>query len=244
MNNDFLLEEFQQVEPKKRPERPVRPTREPKSNKPLWREYVEVIFYSLAAAILLRLFVVSAYRVDSASMEDSLLEGDYIFVNKLAYNFGEPQNGDIIVFKYPLNPAKDYIKRIIAGPGQTIEIIDKVIYVDNQLAEIYPNAKNGDPKILAAQLSARDNFGPIQVPIGEYFVLGDNRDQSQDSRSWGFVPAELVKGKALFIYWSWEPDPNAPQWEFPYVGSAISYSFYFLTGFPSHTRWDRLFTAL
>ncbi len=244
MNNDFLLEEFQQVETSKKPERPVKPTKKTKKIKPLWREYVEVLFISLAAAVLLRLFVVSAYRVDSASMEDSLFEGDYIFVNKLAYDFGDPQPGDIIVFKYPLNPTQDYIKRIIAGPGQTIEIIDKVIYVDNLLSEIYVNTKNTDPKILAAQLSARDNFGPIQVPEGQYFVLGDNRDESQDSRFWGFVPAEFIKGKALFIYWSWEPDPDSPTWEFPYITSAVSYTFYFLTGFPSHTRWDRLFTAL
>ncbi|HDL04443.1 MAG TPA: signal peptidase I [candidate division Zixibacteria bacterium] len=244
MNNDFLLEEFQQVETSKKPERPVKPTKKTKKIKPLWREYVEVLFISLAAAVLLRLFVVSAYRVDSASMEDSLFEGDYIFVNKLAYDFGDPQPGDIIVFKYPLNPTQDYIKRIIAGPGQTIEIIDKVIYVDNLLSEIYVNTKNTDPKILAAQLSARDNFGPIQVPEGQYFVLGDNRDESQDSRFWGFVPAEFIKGKALFIYWSWKPDPDSPTWEFPYITSAVSYTFYFLTGFPSHTRWDRLFTAL
>ncbi|PKK82547.1 MAG: signal peptidase I [candidate division Zixibacteria bacterium HGW-Zixibacteria-1] len=244
MNNDFLLEEFQQVETDKPTVRPPRPPRRPQKTKPLWREYVEVLFISLAAAVLLRLFVVSAYRVDSASMEDSLFEGDYIFVNKLAYNFGEPQTNDVVVFKYPLNPTKDYIKRIVALPGQTVEIIDKVVYVDNQLAEILPNAKNSDPKIMAAQLSARDNFGPVQVPIGQYFVLGDNRDESQDSRFWGFVPAEFLKGKALFIYWSWEPDPDSPKWEFPYITSVFGNTFYFLTGFPSHTRWDRLFTAL
>ena len=244
MNNDFLLEEFQQIETDKPPVRPKKRPKRSQKNKPLWREYVEVLFISLAAAILLRLFVVSAYRVDSASMEDSLFEGDYIFVNKLAYHFGEAHVNDIVVFKYPLNPTRDYIKRIVALPGQTVEIIDKIVYVDNELAGILPNVKNTDPKIMAAQLSARDNFGPIQVPAGQYFVLGDNRDESQDSRFWGFVPDEFIRGKALFIYWSWEPDPDAPNWEFPYITSALGYTFYFLTGFPSHTRWDRLFNAL
>lgn len=240
MDSDFLLEEFQQTKTRKRPERPY-PRRK---QKPLWREYAEVILISLAAAILLRLFVVSAYRVDSPSMEDSMLEGDYIFVNKLAYKFGAPEQGDIIVFKYPLDPTKDYIKRIAGLPRQTVEIIDKVVYIDNELAQIYPNSKNDDPKILAAQLSARDNFGPVQVPSNEYFVLGDNRDISQDSRFWGFVPEEYIKGKALFVYWSWEPDPDAPSWQFPYITSIFEYVFYFLTNFPSHTRWGRLLTAL
>ncbi|UCD93595.1 MAG: signal peptidase I, partial [Candidatus Zixiibacteriota bacterium] len=234
MNNDFLLDEFQQTEVKTK-----RKTASPaphRRQKPLWREYVEVILISLVAAILLRLFVVSAYRVDSASMEDAMLEGDYIFVNKLAYKFGDPEIGDILIFKYPLNPTKDYIKRVIALPGQTVEIVDKIVYVDNQLAEIFPSVKSTDPKILAAQLSSRDNFGPIQVPADQYFVLGDNRDSSQDSRFWGFVPRGHIKGKALFVYWSWEPDPDMPKWKFPYITSLIEYGFYFLTSFPSQTR--------
>ena len=240
MNSDFLLDEFQQTEVKKK----IAPPPPRRTPKPLWREYVEVTLISLAAAILLRLFVVSAYRVDSASMEDAMYEGDYIFVNKLAYSFGEPEIGDIIIFKYPLNPTKDYIKRVIALPGQTVEIVDKIIYVDNRLGEIFPAVKSTDPKILAAQLSSRDNFGPIQVPEGQYFVLGDNRDASQDSRFWGFVPREHIKGKALFVYWSWEPDPDSPKWSFPYITTIIEYAFYFLTSFPSQTRWERLFTAL
>ena len=240
MDNDFLLSEFQQAEVKEK----VSKLREKKKPKPLWREYLEVILISLIAAIFLRLLVVSAYRVDSGSMEDALSEGDYIFVNKLAYKFGEPEVGDIIVFKYPLDPTKDYIKRVIALPGQSVEIFDKIVYVDNQLAHIFPSAKNNDPKILAAQLSSRDNFGPIQVPEGQYFVLGDNRDVSQDSRYWGCVSESFIKGKAVFVYWSWEPDPNAPQWEFPYIHSAFHFAYYFMTGIFTHTRWDRLLTAL
>jgi signal peptidase I len=241
MNNDFLLQEFQNIEAR---EPTVHLTPRQRKQKPVWREYAEVILISLLAALLLRLFVVSAYRVDSNSMEDTLFEGDYIFVNKLAYDFGDPKIGDIVIFKSPLNPTKDYIKRIMALPGQTVEVIDKIVYVDNQIAMIVPNAKNTDPKILPMQLSSRDNFGPIQVPSDEYFVLGDNRDNSQDSRFWGFVPKENIKGKAVFVYWSWKPDPKSPQWKFPYVFSAFEMTYYFLTNFPSHTRWERLFAAL
>ena len=240
MEKDIFLSDFQQIDIKEK----VDTLLKRKKPKPIWREYIEVVLISLVAALLLRFFVVSAYRVDSASMEDSLFEGDYIFVNKLAYNFGEPQINDIIIFKYPLNPSKDYIKRIAALPGQTIEIIDKVVYIDNQLADILPNVKYTDPKIMAAQLSARDNFGPTIVPEDQYFVLGDNRDESQDSRFWGLVPQENIKGKAIFVYWSWVPDDSAPDVGFPYIHAPITYGFYFLTNFPSKTRWERLFTAL
>jgi signal peptidase I len=240
MDTNFLVQEFQQTEVRETVSRPPRFRKQ----KPIWREYLEVIFIALAAAVLLRLFVVSAYRVESGSMEDTLLEGDYIFVNQLAYNFGDPKAGDIAVFKSPLNPTKDYIKRIVALPGQTVEIIDKVLYVDDQLAAMIPNAKNIDPKILPAQLSMRDNFGPVQVPSDQYFVLGDNRDDSQDSRFWGFLPRENIKGKALFVYWSWIPDKNSPKFGFPYIHTPFTFGFYFLTNFPSHTRWERLFTAL
>jgi signal peptidase I len=240
MDNDFLLDQFQQTDVKPKVDQLLKR----KKPRPLWREYLEVVLISLAAAIFLRLLVVSAYRVDSASMEDTLLEGDYIFVNKLAYKFSDPEIGDIIIFKSPLNPTKDYIKRVVALPGQTVEIFDKVVYIDNQLAEIFPLAKNIDSKILAAQLSSRDNFGPTQVPPDQYFVLGDNRDISQDSRFWGFVPADNVRGKALFVYWSWKPDPGAPKWGFPYIHSAFHFGYYFLTRFPTRTRWERLLTAL
>jgi signal peptidase I len=241
MNNDFLLQEFQQTEVK---EPPVSRRYKGRKKKPLWREYLEVVLISIFAALLLRLFIVSAYRVDSGSMEDTMLEGDYIFVNKLAYQFGSPKIGDIIIFQSPLNPTKDYIKRVIALPGETVEVIDKIVYVDNRLAEIYPGAKNTDPKIMPMQLTFRDNFGPVQVPAGQYFVMGDNRDNSQDSRFWGFVPEENIKGKALFVYWSWVPDAKAPEMKFPYFISAIQMGWYFMTNFPSHTRWDRFFTAL
>jgi signal peptidase I len=241
MEQDYLIQDIQRAERQKEAGKVVRR----REQKPLWREYLETAIIALVAAVLLRIFVVSAYRVNSASMEDTLLEGDYIFVNKLAYKYGgSPESGDIIVFKYPNNPKKEFIKRIVALPGQTVQIADKVVYVDGQVAEIPLHSKNIDKKIIPADLSFRDNFGPYTVPPDNYFVLGDNRDDSRDSRFWGPVPEENIIGKAVFVYWSWEPDPDAPRWEFPYIISAVRWLGYGLFNFPSRVRWSRIGTPL
>ncbi len=241
MDQDFLIQDIQRAEAQKEASK-VRHHRE---RKPLWREYLETAIIALVAAGLLRFFVVSAYRVNSASMEDSLLAGDYIFVNKLAYKYGgSPQVGDITVFKYPNNPRKDFIKRVVALPGQEVQIADKILYVDGEVAAIPAQSKHTDKRIIPGDLSYRDNFGPFQVPEGQLFVMGDNRDDSRDSRFWGPLPEENIKGKAVFVYWSWRPDPDAPKWEFPYVINAIQWVGYGLYNFPSHIRWGRLGTPL
>jgi signal peptidase I len=241
MEQDFLLQDLKRTETQRETDKVLRR----RVQKPLWREYLETAVVALTAAVLLRLFVVSAYRVSSASMEDTLLEGDYIFVNKLAYEYGtDPKTGDIIVFKYPNNPSKTYIKRIVAGPGQTVEVSDKVLYVNGEVAEIPLGSKYTDKRIIPADLSFRDNFGPYQVPAEEYFAMGDNRDDSRDSRFWGAVPRENIIGKGVFVYLSWTPDDNAPGWEFPYVIDAVRWVGYSLYNFPSHVRWSRIGTAL
>jgi signal peptidase I len=241
MEEDFLIQDIKRAETS----REARKVLDRKEQKPLWREYLETAIIALVAALLLRVFVVSAYRVSSASMEGSLYEGDYIFVNKLAYEFGtDPQAKDIIVFKYPNNPQKDFIKRIVALPGQTVQIADKVLYIDDQVAPIPIHIQNNDARIIPGDLSFRDNFGPYQVSPGEYFVLGDNRDDSRDSRFWGTVPLENIRGKAVFVYWSWTPDSSAPGWGFPYIIDAVQWIGYGLFNFPSHIRWDRLGSSL
>jgi signal peptidase I len=241
MDQDFLIQEIKQAETQKEARKVLRKD-EPK---PLWREYMETAVLALLAAVLLRLFVVSAYRVNSASMEDTLYTGDYIFVNKLAYEFATPpQVGDIIVFEYPNNPEKKFIKRIVAGPGQEVQVADKVLYVDGAVASIPPMSKNVDARIIPGDLSFRDNFGPYVVPVDQYFVMGDNRDDSRDSRFWGGVPIDRIKGKAIFIYWSWEPAEDTPAWEFPYVHNAIQWLGHGLYNFPTHIRWTRLGTAI
>lgn len=241
MNEDFLIEEIRRAET----DQATRKVIEHDPGKPLWREYLETAVIALVAALLLRLFVVSAYRVNSGSMEDTLLTGDYIFVNKLAYEYGtEPKIGDIIVFKYPNNPAKEYIKRIVALPGQTVQIADKVVYVDAEVAKIPIHSKHADKRIIPGDLSFRDNFQPFLVPSEQYFVMGDNRDDSRDSRFWGTVPRENFLGKAVFVYWSWAPGSDAPAWEFPYVVNAFQWSGYFIFNFPSRIRWGRLGTSI
>jgi signal peptidase I len=241
MDQDFLIQDITKAEREKHASRVILQ----KDRKPLWREYLETAIIALIAATLLRIFVVSAYRVSSASMEDCLYEGDYIFVNKLAYDFGkEPQVGDIIVFQYPNNPEKEFIKRIVALPLQVVQVADKIVYVDEEVAPIPLHSKHIDKRIIPGELSFRDNFGPYEMGIDGYFVLGDNRDDSRDSRFWGEVPRENIIGKAVFVYWSWEPDPGAPEWEFPYIIDAVQWIGYALWNSPSHIRWDRLGSSL
>jgi|WetSurMetagenome_2_1015567.scaffolds.fasta_scaffold45365_1 signal peptidase I len=208
--------------------------------KSLLRQYIETVVLALLAAILLRMFVVSAYRVSSGSMEDTLLEGDYIFVNKLAYHSAPPKAGDIIVFENPFDASRDYIKRIVATEGQTVEIVDKVVYIDSKVAPIPQASKNSDPKIFPGVLSVRDNFGPLMVPAGQVFVMGDNRDNSQDSRYWGCVDKSYIKGKAIFIYFSYVPDPKAPEWKAPYIFEFFEIFFYNLFHFPDRLRLEQV----
>ena len=186
------------------------------------RETVELVIFAVIIALVLRAFVVQAFRIPSGSMEDTLLVGDFILVDKVTFgpriDFGpldgrlpglrEPRTGDVVVFRYPLDPTKDFIKRLIAGPGQTVRIVDRDIYVDDVLIPEPETSKHGDSRILPGSYSNRDNFGPVTVPEGHYFFMGDNRENSKDSREWGFVPEENIKGKALIIYLSWNPDPS------------------------------------
>jgi signal peptidase I len=178
-------------------------------------------------------------------MENSLLEGDYIFVNKLAYEYGaKPQVGDIVVFQYPNNPQKEFIKRIVALPGQTVQIADKILYVDGLVAEIPAESKHIDKRVIPGDLSFRDNFEPYLVAQGEFFMMGDNRDDSRDSRFWGSVPEDNLLGKAVFVYWSWQPDSDSPGWGFPYVIDAMQWVGYALYNGPSHIRWERLGSSI
>lgn len=187
-----------------------------KRKKSLLWEYVEAIITALILALLIRTFVVQAFKIPSGSMIPTLLIGDHILVNKFLYGtqipftdkkiliFGGPEKGDIIVFKYPENPTKDFIKRVIATEGDTIEEKNKVVYVNGEpVTETY--AYHYDPTMHSGS-DPRDTFGQIRVPKDKIFVMGDNRDHSYDSRFWGFVDEKEVKGKAFIIYWSWDPD--------------------------------------
>ena len=205
------------------------------------KELIEAILIALVIAAILRIFVVQAYRVDSDSMANTMVEGDFIFVNKFIYHFEEPAVNDIVVFEYPLNPAKDFIKRVVAVEGQTVEIIGKQLYVDGEAVLLPNDGMFIDENVIPPDFSSRDFFGPKQVPIGHVFVLGDNRDNSQDSRIWGFLDKSLIKGKAMFTYFSWKPDPESPRWSAPYIDKVFTIPFYNLTHFPWRINWGRLF---
>jgi signal peptidase I len=188
-----------------------------KSKKKLLWEYVEAIVTALLLALLIRAYVIQAFKIPSGSMIPTLLIGDHILVNKFIYGTKipftdkkvlicrEPKKGDIIVFKYPENPKKDFIKRVIATGGDVIEEHNKVIYINGQpITE--PYTRHFDSNLRSGGFDPRDNFNPKVVPQDKVFVMGDNRDQSYDSRYWGFVDLHDIRGKALIIYWSWDPN--------------------------------------
>jgi signal peptidase I len=163
------------------------------------RELVESIIIALVLALIIRTFVVQAFKIPSGSMLNTLLIGDQILVNKFIYKFKEPQRGDIIVFKYPRDERKDFVKRLIGLSGEKIEIVNNQVYINGRpLKEPYA--------IFQGIPGAKENYGPRIIPKGYLFVMGDNRYNSADSREWGFLDRNKLKGKAFMIYWSWDPN--------------------------------------
>lgn len=179
--------------------------------KPRWRQNVESIGLALLIALAVRSSVVQAFWVPSGSMLPTIQIGDHIFVNKLAYSvrlpllgtelmkIGELKRGDIVVFVSPVDPSTDLIKRVVAIPGDTVEIRNKVLYVNGDKVDD-PHASFTDSTIMPN--GNRDNMKPKKVPEGKFFVMGDNRDRSYDSRFWEFANISDIKGKATFVYWS------------------------------------------
>ena len=187
------------------------------------REYAEAIIIAILIAAFIRTFVVQAFKIPSGSMKPTLEIGDHILVNKFSYGvkvpylrntiipIGQPERGDIAVFIYPEDKSKDFIKRVIAVGGDTVEIRNKKVFINGTPMED-PYGVHVEDIIYPKSLQRRDNLGPIQVPMGTIFVMGDNRDQSYDSRFWGFVKLEDVIGKAFIIYFSWDSDNNTVRW--------------------------------
>ena len=174
---------------------------------------IEGIVIAIIFALFVRTFVVQAFDIPSGSMEPTLLPGDYILVNKFVYGIRipfinkriifhrDPKRGDVIVFIYPKDPTKDFIKRVIAMPGETVQIINGKIYVDNKLVPDPWGYFNQDAP--PGFISTVENFGPVFIPEGSLFVMGDNRNNSEDSRFWGVLPLNNILGKAFIIYFSW-----------------------------------------
>jgi signal peptidase I len=211
------------------------------------RDFFEGLFVALIAALIIRQFIVQAYRIPTSSMEDTLLVGDFLLVNKFNYGmrtpdwigipytdlgfsvpwvripgFKKPKQNDVVIFRYPLDQKLDYIKRCIATENQTLEIINKKVWVDGIEFKNPPHAKFMDrnlnmgknegrftfPTFNDNKHGSRDNFGPLKIPKNSFFMMGDNRDRSSDSRVWGFVNYDHIVGEALIIYLSWQGDFN------------------------------------
>jgi len=224
-------------------------------NRSFYKEWVEPFLIAAVVALFIRQFVVEAFKIPSGSMIPTLDIGDHLLVNKFIYgpripftdtrifDWKEPKRGDVIVFKYPENEDKDFIKRVVGLPGDKIEIKNGKLFINDEPVSITPVGTSGGrqqvseypyydkPKLYDEQLGTvkheiqylRDqsgyNFGPKIVPADEVFVMGDNRDNSQDSRFWGCVKRNKILGRALIIYWSWDGDDRWVRWE--RIGSLI-----------------------
>ena len=200
--------------------------------KTVFREYLEAIIIALILALFIRAFVVQAFKIPSGSMENTLLIGDHILVNKFSYGikipnkiffsntklFGDirffeemPERGDTVVFEYPKDENRDFIKRVVGLPGEVLEIKAQTLYMNGKpITEPYAIHRN--PYSEDRPMHPRDNYGPVVIPKRKFFVMGDNRENSQDSRYWNFLDMDRVKGKAFIIYWSWNSEKFSLRW--------------------------------
>jgi signal peptidase I len=217
----------------------------PPPQKGVLRDYTETILVCVIFVIFTRAFAFQQSKIPSASMEDTLLVGDYIMVNRFVYSpasFGwersilpqrELRRGDVVVFKYPSEPEIDYIKRVLGLPGDTVEVRDGHAYVNG--------ARLDEPYVKASYRTPDNDFGPERVEPGHYFMMGDHRNKSSDSRAWGQVPRELIKGRALLIWWSYDEDPAGADATGVDQAKSVLHK---LTHFVSGSRWSRCFSVI
>jgi signal peptidase I len=205
------------------------------------REYFESIVITAIIALFATTYVIQAFKIPTGSMESNLLIGDHLLVNKFAYGlhsgvlskilpYKEPKRGDIIVFKYPNSPEVAYVKRLMGMPGDKLELIGRTLYINGTpLKEPYTQYIESE--------SVYGHFGPVYIPQDQYFAMGDNRDNSMDSRWWGTVPRDYILGKALVIYWSFET-PRDEYLQTGFFDRIKQYADVFLNFF-TKTRWRR-----
>jgi signal peptidase I len=220
------------------------------------REYFESIVIAVILALFIRTFVVQAFKIPTGSMEENLLIGDHLLVNKFVFAptataierallpVGTIRRDDVIVFKYPEEPERDFIKRVIGLPGETVELREKKVYVNGRALDepyvhfLQPPGQTSEFHEVTS-FDVRERYGPVTVPPEHYFVMGDNRDNSQDSRYWGFLPRDYVKGKALVIYWSYEAERE--DYAEDGAGATLKGLVSVFAHFFTRTRWDRMF---
>ena len=227
------------------------------------REYYEALLIAIIFVNFVRIFAFQAFKIPTGSMEDNLKVGDHIIVNKFIYGANAPaalekvvqklfplrqiRRGDIVVFRYPENPETDYVKRVVGLPGDVVEIRSKKLFLDGRAVD-EPYVIHADEQVIPDQRQgmlpepwrSRDHYGPFKVPAGHYFAMGDNRDYSYDSRYWGPVPRELIKGRAFMVYWSFEPVMR-PASGTATVRERFAELFSVLRHFFTRTRWRRSF---
>ena len=198
--------------------------------------FFDSLVVAVVIAMVIKGLLLQTYTIPSESMYKTLMVGDFLVLNRLAYVFDEPDMGDVVVFEYPLEPNKDFIKRVVGTPGDRVKLVDKVLYINGEAyREPYKRVNGQAP--LPKEMTHKDNFDEFVVPEGKYFMMGDNRDNSYDSRFWGFVDGDKIKGKALMIYWSLEsPKYNSAWSKFPLR------MFRFLN--PEYNRFDRFFKLI
>jgi signal peptidase I len=204
-------------------------------------EIAKAVLLVIIIGTVLRIFVVNPYRISGIEMQNGLYPGDFLLASKLSYKFEEPEVGDLVLIHHPLRIGEKLVSRIVAVAGQTVEISGKQVFVNGEPFHESATAQHSDYRVFPTAFSNRDYMAPQQVPPGHIFVLGDNRDQSEDSRNFGFVSKSNIIGKGLFVYFSWAPDPAAPKLKSPYILPALHLFFYNLYSFPSRVRWDRFF---
>jgi signal peptidase I len=217
----------------------------------LW-EYTKSLGIALLLAVVMKTSIVEAYKIPSGSMEDTLLVGDFLLANKFLYGsrlpftdirlpaIRDPEPGDVVIFRFPRDPSVNYIKRCVAIGGQTVEIRNKQLFIDGDAVDLPETAKfTSGNRVEPAGRSTRDNFGPFKVPEDAFFMMGDNRDNSYDSRFWGTVSRDLIQGKAMIIHWSWADDDGAPDWSWGAPLSMAHAFFYNSTHFFERVRWER-----
>jgi signal peptidase I len=221
------------------------------------REYLEALLIAVVFATFARTFVFQAFKIPSGSMEENLLIGDHILVNKFVYGptvsrldrallpFRDVRHGDVVVFRWPVDPSRDFIKRAVGLPGDVVRLVDKRLYVNGKRVADESYTYHTDPVTYPGGTAqspgrSRDNFGPVRVPPGSYFCLGDNRDNSHDSRFWGMVPANHLKGRALVVYWSFEEEPFEVG-DGPGPSGRLRQLGHVALNFFSRTRWERTF---
>ena len=232
-------------------------TATPQQHRSTPREYLEALLIAALFLLFTNTFVIKTFFIPSGSMEDTLLVGDHLFVNRFIFGpapsalekrllpLRTPRRGDIVIFRSPERPTVDLVKRLIGLPGDTLQIVNKELFVNGQRvtdtayvvhkdARTFPNRP-----YLSEQMRLRDNFGPVTVPEGRYFCMGDNRDYSYDSRFWGTVPADYLKGRAFVIYWSFGGGTSDGTWRGP--GAKLREILNTIVGFPTKTRWARTF---